>query len=182
MLGTDLTKRVLRSRVGPNGQSIVGAAVGLIAVFQPWLMRKVSSSYVPGFPGSPGSLSIYWFGDMEFNLLDLIARDTLGLGFFCAVFLFGTLLSAFSPVGAVPQMIGLLGFAFGYAAIFGLHNPVYTGFASWSLGLGYALGIVSTLIVLQSPGRAMLTANGGRPVRMLGRFAALSPGAISSWK
>ncbi len=177
MNGTDLAKRLLRSGVGPNGQSIVGAAVGMVAIFQPWLILKVPPSIAPSIPGS---LSIFWFGTEEFNLLDLIAGDTVGVGFFCAVFLFGTLLSVFSPIGAVPQMFGLLGFAFSYWAYVGHQSPV--GFASWSLGLGYALGIVSTFIVLQSPGRSVLAANGGRPVRMLGRFAALSPGTISSWK
>jgi hypothetical protein len=119
----------------------------------------------------------------DFSLLQVIAGDTLGMGAFCLVFLIGTLLAFLSPVGAFLQIFGILGFALSV----GTYDPVmypssWDAVDGWSLGLGYALGVVSTMIVMQSPVRAMLAANGGKPVRMLGRFAALSPQTISSWR
>lgn len=180
----DFTKRVLRSRIGPNPQSIVGAAVGLIAAFQTWLIREGISFASPPAT-SPGTFpDLDWMRYIlqhgELSLLDLITSDFLGVGFFCALFLFGALLSAFSPIGAIPQMVGLLGFVFNHAS-YHVGAP-YWGVTGWSLGIGYALGMLSTFIVMQSPVRSMLAANGGKPVRMLGRFAALSPRTISSWR
>jgi xanthosine utilization system XapX-like protein len=172
----DIAKRALRSRLGPNPQCIAGATMGLIAATQPWLYRE--GWWWPDLV-SAGRLFRPVFGVTEFNLFEILTFDTLDVGSFLLIFLVGTILSFFSPAGAVPQIVGLLGFAFGYSSV-GL--PASDVFGSWSLGFGYVLGIASTIIVMQSPAKAVFAANGGKPVRMLGRFAALSPRTISSWR
>ena len=185
MVGRTIAKRIARSRLGPNPQSIAGATLGLVAAFQVWLTRE------PLFIGPIPRISDDELRDIihrmlmpeDFDLLQVIAGDALGMGFFCLVFLLGTLLAFLSPLGAFLQVFGILGFALSV----GTYDPViyptsWDAVDGWSLGFGYVLGVVSTLIVLQSPVRAMLAANGGRPVRMLGRFAALSPRTISSWR
>jgi hypothetical protein len=171
-----IAKRALQSRLGPNPQCIAGATIGLIAAVQPWLYHEglwwpnlVSADW----PSRP------FFGVMEFNLFEILTIDALDVGSFLLIFLFGTILSFFSPAGAIPQIVGLLGFAFGYSST-GLPGSEVVG--GWSLGLGYVLGIASTVIVMQSPAKAVFAANGGKPVRMLGRFAALSPRTVSSWR
>jgi hypothetical protein len=186
MVDSVIVRRILMSRLGPNPQSTVGAAIGLVAVFQTWLVREVTwfSFHIrmsPDLLRQFEETTMILPGLREFNLFDLILADYLGLSLFCAVFLAGTLISVVSPVGAVPQMVGLVGFVLGYHALdLTIQSP--SGSPVFSVGLGYALGLVSTFIVLQSPVRAMLAANRGRPVRMLGRFAALSPRTISSWR
>jgi len=71
-------------------------------------------------------------------------------------------------------MIRLLGFVFSYGT-YDLAVSAWNLYSGWSLGLGYALGVLSTFIVMQAPANAVFAANGGKPVRMLGRFATLSP-------
>ena len=183
MAGRALMKRIVRSSLGPNPQSIVGATVGLVAAFQVWMTRApiVYGGPVPHPSGDYGFSII--FTATHYDLFQMISADAFGMGFFCLVFLMGTLLALLSPAGAFLQIFGILGFALRA----GTYDPMmypseWDVVDGWSLGFGYALGVVSTLIVMQSPVRAMLAANRGRPVRMLGRFAALSPRTISSWR
>jgi hypothetical protein len=185
MAGHSLVRRMVHSSLGPNPQSIAGATVGLVAAFQVWLTREpLFTGPVPRISDDALRDAIHrLFLPEDFSLLQVIAGDTLGMGAFCLVFLIGTLLAFLSPVGAFLQIFGILGFALSV----GTYDPVmypssWDAVDGWSLGLGYALGVVSTMIVMQSPVRAMLAANGGKPVRMLGRFAALSPQTISSWR
>ena len=186
MAGRELAKRIVRSRLGPNPQSIAGATVGLVAAFQVWLTREpiIYSGPMPmigddAFRDVIRSL----FVQESFDLFHVIAEDAFGMGFFCLVFLIGTLLALLSPVGACVQTFGILGFALSVGTYdMVMYHSAWDVVDGWSLGFGYVLGVISTLIVMQSPARAMLAANRGRPVRMLGRFAALSPRTISSWR
>jgi len=167
-----LAKRILHSRLGPSPQSIAGATIGLVAVVLPWLAceRLWWSPDMHYFE--------VWYGVKEFTLLDVVFNDALGLSVFCTVFLLGTILALFTPVGSVLQIVGLTVFSFGFGGI-----GLQTGrVETWSLGLGYALGIVSTLVVVDSMVGTMATANNGKPVMMLSRVAALSPRTISSWR
>lgn len=180
-----LAKRIVRSNLGPNAQSIVGGAVGLVAAFQIWLTRDpVFSGPMPRVSDDALQDAIRsLFFPKTFDLLHVITGDVLSVGFFCLIFLLGTLFAFLSPVGAFLQVLGILGFALGVHT----YDPAFvpSGWEvadAWSLGPGYALGAVSTLIVLQSTVKAMLAANGGRPARMLGRVAAMSPRTISSWR
>lgn len=180
-----LAKMIVRSSLGPNPQSIVGATVGLAAAFLTWLTRD------PIFHGPWPFISDdalrreigLLFVSRDYDLLHVITADAFGMGFFCLVFLIGTLVAFLSPAGAFLQIFGILGFALSAGTYDRVIYPSdWAAVGGWSIGLGYALGVVSTLIVMQSPVKAMLAANRGRPVRMLGRFAALSPRTISSWK
>ena len=155
-----------------------------MGVFLGWLTRDspVFGGPIPHFSDDHG-LSIIGPVVTDYDLIQLITADSFGLGLICLVFLVGTLLAFLSPVGALLQVIGIVGFSLSYAARNSLiTTSVWSEPEGWSLGLGYALGVISTLIVMQSPVKAMLAANRGRPVRMLGRFAALSPRTTSSWR
>ena len=180
MAAVDIISRVMESRLGPNRYCIAGAALGLIAVLLPWV--GVESRYW-GFSFPPGydlSFSL-WVGIREFSALDLL-QAAYPLGIICALFLVGTLMALVSPVGGIPQMFGVLGFAFRYdsASLLAPFGGTYSG--DPMIGIGFWLGVVSTMMVIQAPMKSMLLANNGKPVRMLGRFAALSPRTISSWK
>jgi hypothetical protein len=56
--------------------------------------------------------------------------------------------------------------------------PWISPFPHSSLGLGYYLGLASMVIVVTSAGGAIRSANDGRPVRTLSRFAAVIPSSL----
>ena len=181
MVLPNLMRRVVESRVGPNKYSTAGAAVGLIAVLLPWV--RVEYPFRPVTPPVGMELPMqFLFGIQEFTLLDLMTTAVIAsVATYCVLFLVGTLMAFVSPIGAVPQMIGLTGFALVYGTT-DLTSPMGVVFPGPFLGLGFWLGVASAAIVIQAPMRSMLASNNGKPVRMLGRFAALSPRTISSWR
>ena len=177
----NLTWWALESRVGPNKYSTAGAAVGLMAILLPWM--RVEYPFRPVAP--PGGVEFpmrFLFGIQEFTLLDLMTTAVIAsVATYCLLFVAGTLVAFVSPIGAVPQIIGLTGFALVYGTT-NLTSPMGVVIPDPILGLGFWLGMASAVIVIQAPMRSMLAANNGKPVRMLGRFAALSPRTISSWR
>ena len=180
MDGKAIAKRIVESRLGPNRYSIVGASLGLIAVLLPWV--RVESAFQRVTPPAGFDLPSYiWFGTREYSVLELATSDFGTLSLVCALFLIGTLIALMSPVGAIPQMLGLLGFAFNYSSS-NLFIAYSASVPEPVLLYGFGLGVASAVIIIQAPMRSMLAANNGKPVRMLGRFAALSPRTISSWR
>lgn len=153
----------------PNMQSGIGAFIGLISLSLIWVSHAgiVVSNPVP-------KSSIFFNFHMQFTIFDLMEHAGHDAALFGGLFITGAIVALASPIGGVFQGIGLIGIAFRMESLqsFGGHS---------SLGPGYLLAIVSTLLVLTSVS-VIRSANGGKPARVVSRFAALSPGSMSVFR
>ncbi len=118
--------------------------------------------------------------DPSKNLLEIVSHSDPTTQLFCILFALGAALALVSPLGGIPQCIGLLGFVLTYR----FYVAGY-GWTAWispfphsTLGPGYYLGLASMVIVITSAGGAIRSANNGRPARILSRFAAMSPSSL----
>lgn len=168
---------------GPNLQCLVGAALGMAAMLLPWLLLD------PGFtsPRVFGGGYAPDFGGQAMNLVQVVVLIPGSVKLFCALFAAGAVLSFFTPLGGILQSVGLVGFAFGYAAAGGAYGfpvhfvgsgmlpdgsgPVYIE-SLFGLGIGYLVAIVSTFMVLTSTTSAVRAARVGPVVH--NRVAALA--------
>jgi hypothetical protein len=160
----------------PNLQCSVGASIGLFSIMCTWIVIKYPDWFlIPlGVPLQPFHIH------PARNLIEILILADPTTQFFCMLFVMGTALALISPLGGIPQSIGLLGFVLSYHYyVAGYEWAAWIGtFPHSSLGLGYYLGLASMVIVITSAGGAIRSANNGRPVRALSRFAAMSPSSL----
>lgn len=165
----------------PNLQCLFGAALGMAALFLPWLLldpgfaypRAIGIGYTPVFEGS------------AMNLFQVVALIPGSVKLFCALFAAGAALSFFTPLGGILQSVGLVAFAFGHAAWgeYGFPVRLVGPFISddlpiiyierpFALGIGYLVAVLSTFMVLTSTTSAVRAARVGPVVH--NRVAALA--------
>ncbi len=159
----------------PNLQCSVGASIGLFSTMCTWIVIKY-----PAWVLQPKGGYHLIFPDPARNLIEIVSLADPTTQFYCMLFVLGAALALISPLGGIPQSIGLLGFVLNYH-----YYVTGYGWTAWispfphsSLGLGYYLGVASMVIVITSAGGAIRSANNGRPARVLSRFAAMSPSSL----
>lgn len=172
-----------------NAQCVLGALIGLAAIFLPWLVLSETQRWWLRFPAGSYIGSIY--EPTSWSSLDLLGVVSLAPGMaatFCTVFALGVIFSFYTPLGGVVEGIGLAGFAYAHAQSGGVYSvaiyelapvdllneyPQFIYFdVSFALGVGYLLGVVSTFIVLSSTSAAVRDAREGPVVHT--RVAALA--------
>jgi len=161
----------------PNLQCFIGGSIGLFSTVCTWIVIKYPTWILQPRGGEPIRLL---FLDPRKNLVEIVSLADSTTQFFCILFVFGATLALISPLGGIPQSIGILGFVLSYH-----YYVVGDGWTAWispflgsSLGLGYYIGLASMMIVITSVGGAIRSANNGRPARVLSRVAAMSPSAL----
>jgi len=168
--------RRFRFYTRPNPQCSIGASIGLFSIACTWIVIKYPA-WVLQPAGGPFRLS---FLNPTKNLIEIVSLADPTTQFFCMLFVLGTAFALLSPLGGIPQSIGILGFILSYHYyVSGLGwAPWISPFPHSSLELGYYLGLASMVIVITSAGGAIRSANNGRPVRTLSRFAAVIPSSL----
>ena len=154
----------------PNLQSGIGAFIGLMSLSLVWVSRAGTIAFNP----IPASNLFHFHFHNQFTIFDLMEHGWHDEALFGGLFIIGAITALASPIGGVLQGIGLIGIAFRMESVLSYGEHM-------SLGPGYLLAIVSTLLVLTSVS-VIRTANGGRPARASSRFAALSPGSMSVFR
>ena len=162
----------------PNMQSGIGAFIGLMSLSLIWVSRASIGmlNYTGGHP--------YFHFHTQFTIFDLMEHAGHDAAIFGWLFIIGTIVALASPIGGVFQGIGLMGVAFQMETLsFALSSfpGHYTKGFHVFLGPGYLLAIASTFLVLTSVS-VIRSANGGKPARVVSRFAALSPGSMSVFR
>ena len=159
----------------PNLQCSIGASIGLFSTMCTWIVIKY-----PAWVLQPGGGFHPIFLHPAKNLIEIVSLADPTTQFYCMLFVLGAALALISPLGGIPQSIGLLGFVLNYH-----YYVTGYGWTAWispfphsSLGLGYYLGVASMVIVITSAGGAIRSANNGKPARVLSRFAAMSPSSL----
>ena len=172
-----------------NAQCVLGASIGLVSIFLPWLVLSDAQRWWLRFPAGSYIGSIY--EPTSWSSLDLLGVVSLAPGMaatFCTLFALGVIFSFYTPLGGVVEGVGLAGFAYTYAQSGGVYSiaiyelapidlmneyPRFIYFdASFVLGVGYLLGVVSTFVVLSSTSAAVRDARDGPMVHA--RTAALA--------
>ena len=170
-----------------NAQCVLGAAIGLVSIFLPWLVIVKTEIWWWGFPGEFGSLYEPILGD-SLDLLGVVSLVPGSADAFCTLFALGVIISFYTPLGGIVEGVGLAGFALDYAQAGGVYlvaayelMPVdlmnnYPELLYWSLpfdlGVGYLLGVVSAFVVLSSTSAAVRDARKGPMIHT--RMAALA--------
>lgn len=167
--------RIFRYFSRPNPQCTVGALFGILSFSLTWIQMSVPSWYLH-----------FHYYDPNYNLFEVILVSPPEMSFYCLLFLIGSIVAIITPLGGIAQSCGLLGFilslryfATGYewSAWSRLYEYSYSLDAP-NLGAGYFLAVTSCVLVITSVNSVISSANGGRPVRALSRFAALTPSAF----
>ncbi|MBU0623961.1 MAG: hypothetical protein KJ672_03850 [Candidatus Thermoplasmatota archaeon] len=123
--------KIFRFYARPNLQCSIGASIGLFSIMCTWIAIKVPEWLLP-FSQHPNL--------QPRNLMEIVGSADPTTQFFCMLFVLGAALALISPLGGIPQSIGLLGFVLSY-------HYYATGYvwAAWirpfphsSLGLGYS--------------------------------------------
>ncbi len=172
-----------------NAQCVLGASIGLVSIFLPWLVLSDTQRWWLRFPAGSDIGSIY--EPILGSSLDLLGVVSLAPGTaatFCTLFALGVIFSFYTPLGGIVEGVGLAGFAYIYAQSGGVYSvavyelspidlfneyPRFIYFdASFVLGVGYLLGVVSSFIVLSSTSAAVRDAREGPMVHA--RTAALA--------
>ncbi|HIJ18025.1 MAG TPA: hypothetical protein HA364_09660 [Thermoplasmata archaeon] len=167
----------------PGAQCVVGAALGLVSIFLPWLGLDFYQ-YHPPFSSLYQSTLI----GPSLNLLEVVTYMFGAVTVFCAIYAVGAIMSMLTPLGGVLQAIGLSGFIYGFALSGGEYRvalfervsditygsmPAFVSVeATLSLGVGYYIAMLSTFIVLWSPSAAVRAVREGPLVH--NRIAALA--------
>lgn len=170
-----------------NPQCVIGAALGLAAVFLPWL---VLSTYQTQWPYPPMPVSGYYEPTIDSSLSLLgVASLVQGLAnVFCTLFAIGVIVSFYTPLGGIVEGVGLAGFALSFAQAGGEYRVAVYELSSdrlmneypqflyatteFVLGVGFLFGVVSTFIVLSSTSAAVRDSREGPAVH--NRVAALA--------
>lgn len=146
---------------------IVGASIGMVAVFVAWINEP------PSMPGPP---SIRW----EPSIVYMVANHYLYYGI-SAAFLVGTAVAFASPLGGIVQSASLVAFAIGI---------VESGSDPWldgidpqqTLRIGMYLGIVSCALVITSLfsplGTGSLRPGKSRKIRLMERLLTITPSVV----
>jgi len=163
--------KIFRFCARPNLQCSVGASIGLFSIMCTWIAVRFPVWLLP-YSHHPSLQSR--------NLVEIAVLADPTTQLFCLLFILGSALALISPLGGIPQSVGLLGFVLSYHYYLTAYQwSSWSGlFPHSSLGLGYYLGLASMVIVITSAGGAIRSANNGRPARVLSRFAALSPSSL----
>lgn len=123
-----------------NLLAIVGGLLGVMCVLLPWTVTTVDS----------------FLGESTVNdtMTDFIHEDDATFAFAIVLFLLGSALALATPLGGVGQFFGWLMFL---AAAYDRLGTTTTSIieTNVSLGLGFAVGIVATGIVLFSLARPL---------------------------
>ena len=157
----------------PNMQCTIGAFIGIISIASAWIVRAP-----PPIPYPVGhGFHIYW--DPHLTLLDLTMYGDLDIAFYATLFVLGTAIALFTPLGGIAQIVGLLGFVLSYRAYeMSTWRALFMPTVESHLSIGYALAILSATLVVTSASFATRNANGGRPARALSRVAAVCPSSL----
>lgn len=157
-------------------QCTIGAFVGILAMCLPWIFAPDPHAWIltPGI--SNQRIHVAW--DPYTNLLDMILSNG-DYAFYSLLFFLGTVVALVTPLGGLAQGAGLLGFVLSYRALsmdswMTLGHPNVHSY----LSIGYGLAIISTILVVTSTSTAVRDSRGGKPVRALSRFAAMSPSSL----
>jgi len=125
-----------RARLQMNMLCILGAIIGLLSVYETW-------NYHASVCAARG------MDDQSRNLLEVI-YDMNSFPFPGILFVLGTIVTFYSPLGGIFQCIGVVSFGALYLAAHGTFSDHWGG-----VGFGFILGIISTMVVLISLIRPM---------------------------
>ena len=141
---------------------LVGAVIGVVAVFSTWIAVRLTS---------PISSSV-----LEHNLVDIYDFAGIVSDYNLAVvlLLIGAIVAFISPLGGMLQLVGTLLFISAYPATANIILP--SGF-QWeeNIGLGPYLALVGAVIVLASLVYPVGLGYRQKPVGVIGRFITISP-------
>ena len=143
-----------RSRAGRayrvNFLSIAAATLGIVCVFLPWIVEKQA------FAWSPRTYTYDWtlFSAFSSSWMPFMMSAA-------ALFLFGSAVSFVTPLGGIPQFIGVLMYINGVVLDFRDFHSAYYGDSTLSFGFGLLIGLGASIAAIASlaiPRRLLISA------------------------
>ena len=170
----------------PNYFATMGAFVGLFALVLPWLVQgsAIQGTYVsPPMTGDPDMNRLLEPRHILWNQQTLSFFGAMNwwegdIGVFLVVYLAGTIIALFTPLGGLVQGIGLTGFVWNMRLIQHSLNNINIYRNEYEFGLGYFIALISMLIVTYAGFQHFWSRGDARFVPSQGRIAALSPRSV----
>lgn len=153
-------------KVRRDGASFIGAAICMLSLFLPWIMRELPFWRYRQPPR-------FALPKLEWTFFDLVVEP--GLTLMLLVFLVGIIISLFHRAGVIPQAVGLLGFAMVARSHFLPAGIVRTSMDSYFFGPGYFVALAGLFISMFAARNFWWQRRSHAVVPSISRITALSP-------